>query len=103
MARLKLHASPTFKAKVPIPIPGAAPHPIEMEFKHRTRKELDALLRDKGTQLDTDFVLSIATGWDLDDKFDRENVETLLDQYGGAARAIADTYTRELMGARLGN
>lgn len=104
MARLKLQADPTFKAKVPIPIPGGAPHPVEMEFRHRTRKELDDLLdRHKKSALDVDFVLAVVIGWDLEDKFERKNVATLLDQYGGAARAISETYTRELLGLRLGN
>lgn len=84
MTLLSLKPDPTFKAKVPIPRPGGEPVTVQFTFKHRTRREFAAVL----------------AGWDLDDEFTRENVATLLEQYGGSASAIADVYVRELTGAR---
>ena len=103
MALLKLQASPKFKAKVAIPVAGGPSVPVEFEFKHRTAAALEEFFKQAADRSDLDSVMETATGWELTDKFNRENVELLLQNYQGAARAIAETYTRELMALRLGN
>ena len=50
-----------------------------------------------------DVVLDIASGWDLDEPFEKQNVELLLQNYLGAARAIIETYINELTSARVKN
>ena len=103
MAKLKLQASPTFKAKVGIPVPGGKADDIEFTFKHRTRSELLAWLEQTKDQPDADSVMDIALAWDLDDKFDAENVALLCDSYTGAGFAIVHAYLEELRGARAKN
>lgn len=93
---ISLTAPPTFKAKVPIPIPGGEPVPVEFTFKHRTKDALSEFLKAAPDGKDADIVMSVVTGWDLDDAFTRENVETLLDNFHGAARAIVEGYLEEL-------
>ena len=93
---ISLTAPPTFKAKVPIPIPGGEPVPVEFTFKHRTKDALAEFVKDAPDSKDIDVVMSVATGWDLDDAFTRENVETLLNNFHGAARSIVGGYMEEL-------
>jgi Phage tail assembly chaperone len=102
-AKLVLTASPTFKAKVAIPVPGNSPTLVEFTFKGRTKdqfKEFIDALRDRD---DVDVVLDVASGWELEDAFDREAIEQLTQNYIGSARAIIEKYLSELTQARLGN
>jgi hypothetical protein len=45
----------------------------------------------------------MASAWDLDDEFNADNIDRLLQNYGGSGRSIFDTYLRELNGARAKN
>jgi hypothetical protein len=106
-SKFTLALAPTFKATVLIPIPGGKPEPIEFIFKGRTRDEfkefVDGIQANDGKSTDADTVMDIASGWDLSDAFDRENIEMLTTNYLGAARAIIEKYFSELTQARLGN
>lgn len=102
MAKLTLNASPTFKAKVEIPVAGSdEAAEIEFVFKHRTRDDLDKWMNETGDDLQK--VMDMASGWDLPDKFTDANVKTLLQNYFGAAAAIVTAYLGELMKAKKGN
>lgn len=105
MAKTKfnLSVSPTFKAKVLIPIPGKTAEPVEFTFKGRTRDEFRKFVDDLKDREDVNVVMDIASGWDLEDAFDEVNVEILTQNYLGAARAIIEKYLNELTQARLGN
>lgn len=103
MATLKLVPDPTFRAKVGIPVAGGDPATVSMTFKHRTTKELDAFIKSREDKLDIDTFFEMVVGWDLTDEFNRENVEKLLQNYGGAALAIYQAYVGELIGARIKN
>ena len=108
MAKLKLISEPTFKAKVPVPVAGAdKPVMVEMTFKHKTRTDFlkwrDTLPNEGESRPDLDAVMDVLCGWELDDQFNRENVETLLENYLGAAFNILQTYTDQLLQAQLKN
>lgn len=101
--KLVLVASPTFKATVQIPRPGADPAPVEFVFKHRNKDDFLEWIKSAGNTDDVDLILEMASGWDLDDAFTVENVRLMTQSFGGAARAIANKYTSEQTGAKLGN
>ena len=103
MAKLILTASPTFNAKVMIPVPGAKPVPVVFTFKGRTKDAFKAFLENMADKEDVDAILLVASGWDLEDAFGEENVEKLVQNYIGSAKAILETYIGELAAARLGN
>lgn len=107
MARkFKLNPDPTFKKSVDITVPGKGPQPVEFTFKYRDIEALAALLETIGTyKTDADLVLDIASGWELEDSFDAENVATLCTKYAGVAASILHTYLYEVSGGqiRLGN
>lgn len=105
MAKPKLTLTPsaTFKVKVGIPVPGNDAAEVEFTFKHRDCDEYEAL-RERLKSIDeTDLMMEIVTGWDLDDAFDRDNMQKLLKQYMGSGMAIFQKYTIENTGAKLGN
>jgi hypothetical protein len=103
MAKLKLTPDPTFKAKVGIPVPGQDSADVEFTFKHRTRDETMAWLKEVTQMTDTDTLMGLAVGWDLDDEFTRENVERLCTNYGGSGAAVLNKYLAELRGERTKN
>lgn len=106
MAKVKLSllASPTFKAVVNIPVAGKkAGEPVEFTFKARNKSAFKDFIEGMGKREDLDVILDIACGWELEDPFDKEHVEIMLEGYIGSALAIIQTYIAELTGARLGN
>lgn len=103
MAKLTLTASPTFLAKVSIPVPGGKAVPVEFKFKGRTKDEFKEFLEGLADSEDVEVITEIATGWDLDDAFNEDNVAKLTQNYIGSARAILEKYISENSGARLGN
>lgn len=102
-AKFTLTASPTFKATVQVPVPGAKPADIEFTFKGRTREAFKDFIDSIKDREDAEVIMDIASGWDLDDAFEKDNIEKLTQNYLGAARAVIEKYLSELTQARLGN
>ena len=102
-APFSLTAKPTFKCKVDIPIPGDKPATVEFIFKGRTREQFKAFIESLVDREDADVILDLASGWDLEDSFDLENIELLIQNYLGAAKAIIEKYLSELTAARTKN
>lgn len=102
--KFTLNPKPTFKKKVPLPVPGDGFESVEFTFKHRSRDEyrefLDGL---KDRTDDVELLMDIASGWELEDAFDAENIGRLVQGYVGSARAVLGTYIDELSKAREGN
>lgn len=103
MAKFTLTASPTFKAIVKIPVPGAKAAPVEFKFNGMDKPSFKTWLEKLGDSEDVEVITTIASGWDLDEPFNAENVERLVDNYIGAAKAIFETFISELSAAKLGN
>lgn len=101
--KFKLDPNPTFKAKVQIPVPGSRPAEVEFEFKHFTRDEYASIFTGETAPTDKDLIVKVTKGWELDDEFNAENVERLLQNYQGAAAAIIKKFADELIPVRLGN
>lgn len=103
MPKFVLKAEPTFKAKVAFPIAGADPVDVELTFKHRTRTALDEFVKTREGKTDVVNFMEMVEAWSLDDEFTKANVELLLDNYIGVARATFQAYIDELLQARRGN
>ena len=103
MAKFKLVADPTFKCSVLIPRAGQSDGEIILVFNHYSIDELtkfETALKDKPV---IDFMMKIVSGWNLDEEFNQENLNILLNNYPAAWRAIIDTYYREMLGQREKN
>ena len=108
MTKLSLTQKPTFTATVQIPVLGGGTEPVQFTFKAMRRAEfskwLEALTAKKDeAQKDEDVVLEIASGWDLEEAFDKKNVVELGELYPGSGRAIVAAYINEYAGAKAGN
>ena len=103
MAKLKLVANPTFKAKVAVPVAGGPDVPVEFVFKHRTKTALDAWIGSRADKGDAESFMEMIEGWDLEDVFSRESVDTLLENYIGTALATYRVYVDELVKAKVKN
>lgn len=102
MARLKLNPEPTFKLKVGIPVPGGTAD-VTFTFKYRDAKAIEDWIEASKDSLDVDVMLDMVGAWDLDDEFNRDNMERLCKAYPGAAREVTGRYLRESLGIRSGN
>lgn len=104
--------NPTFPATVQITVPGAAaPAPLEVVFKHKSRKEAEAWFAsiDKST-LDIDVVAEIVADMPgLEDEqgqpvpYSREVLARLLDEYHIAGLEILLAYRTALRESRAKN
>jgi hypothetical protein len=111
MAKIKLIPDPTFVAKVPLPIPGKeAPVDVEFTFKHRTRDQMDALVKrvqvapgEEGALSDTQLVMECACGWELAEPFNEANVTEFATQYIAGPSKVFETYVAEMAGNRRKN
>lgn len=101
-AKFELQPKPIFKADVSIPRAGEEDGKLTFTFRHKPIKELAALETLEGKTA-LDFLQEITEAWALADDFNRDNLETLLDNYPGALKAIVGTYYSELTGNREKN
>lgn len=101
--KFSLTLAPTFKCKVAIPVPGDKSADIEFIFKGRSREAFKDFIESLKDRDDADVVMDIASGWDLEDAFTRENVEILTGNYLGAAKAVIEAYLSELTTGRAKN
>jgi len=58
---------------------------------------------ERSLAANAEYILQIATGWDLDAPFDREHVMQLCDELPGVALAIMSDYRAAIVEGRLGN
>jgi hypothetical protein len=126
MAKIVLGNRPkNFKAKVTFPLLDGSDGLIEMSFRYRTRTEfgelIDTLMSDAGAaeqpegqmslaealgktrDTNAEYILKVADGWNLEEKFNLENVAQLCDEFPAAAMAIMNTYRAAITEGRLGN
>ena len=128
MAKIKLGNRPkNFKKVVSFDMLDGTKGTVEVSYKYRTRKEfgafLDALFSDAGVKptpdkdekvlieeimgkavdSNSDYIMQVADGWNLDEGFDRATVQQLCDELPGAAGAIMETYRLAITEGRLGN
>lgn len=103
MAKLTLIASPTFSAKVGIPVAGCEPADVVFTFKHRSKADLDEFVASRQGASEVDSVMAMAQGWDLVAEFNAENVALLIQNYIGAPVVIFRAYLDELLKTKAKN
>ncbi|END0094503.1 phage tail assembly chaperone [Pseudomonas aeruginosa] len=101
--KFSLDPKPTFIAPVPIPLHGGGSVEVKFTFKHMPKGDLDAFLKGVGELSDREAIMAVAAGWELDDAFNDENVQRLLQNYLGAGPTVVRVYMEQITQARLGN
>jgi len=125
MAKIKLGQRPkTFKRLVSFPLVDNTTGQVEMVFKYKTRSEfgafIDELLDDAGkdrsdgsvsmkelmertADSNASYILQVAEGWNLDEEFNRANIQQLSDEIPAATAAIMEAYRLAISEGRQGN
>jgi hypothetical protein len=130
MAKIVLGKRPkNFKKVLKVTLPEGGEGTIELNYIYRTRTEfgafLDELFSSAGVKpesaseedvkfsvkealeklrdTNSDYLMKIADGWNLDVEFNRENVMQLCDELPGVALAAIDSYRLAVTEGRLGN
>jgi len=125
MAKFKLIQKPTFKAPVMIPRVGGSAEKVEFEFKYLDRTALAELhaewserhdeLNKKAADVDlktftaahidlqVDQLMAVVVGWDIEEKFNVDNVRVLVTSINSAPGAVLGAYSSAFNEARLGN
>lgn len=102
-----LQPKPTFKIDVTIPA-ATGGGTIKFEFNHKGRKALreffEALTDAEANRDDAEVLCDLVAGWSgVDQPFTKENFETLLDNYPGAAAAIFAAYNTGIVEGKAKN
>lgn len=121
MTEVRFQPEPTFQAPVKIHVPGEGEKEMRWTYKFRDVDEVAAFHRKwtlpfaetnpgkkkpKANKKEFDslgYVMDMACGWELDEEFNRANLETFFRNYPTAAKKVVATYFEELAGARLKN
>lgn len=103
MAKLVLQPNPRFKGKVEIPVPGEEPATVEFTFIHRTKSALHEFGNSRIGVGDITTFLEMVCGWDLEEEFNTENVELLLQNYINVPLTTFHEYVNLLMHGKSKN
>lgn len=104
MAKMKLTLAPLpdFKLPVSFVMPDGEEQKILFTVKHKRASEVQEMYQKSGIK-DAEFIMSVASDWDLEEEFNEENANTLVDYYPGAALALMSSYLGALAGQRVKN
>lgn len=104
MAKMKLTLAPLpdFKLPVSFVMPDGEEQKIIFTVKHKRASEVQEMYKKEGVK-DADFIMNLATAWDLEEEFNQENASLLVDYYPGAALALMGAYLGALAGQRVKN
>lgn len=103
--QLKLIPNPKFWSTVQISLPGQAKTvPLQVEFKHKSRDELQKYFEGLKDKTDTDGLAEVVTDWKgVDAEYSEENLAVFLNNYPSASRSLYEAYRQELMEAKAKN
>lgn len=105
MANMKLTLGrlPDFKLPVDFVLPNGDEQRVVFTVKHMKSTEIQELYEAQDPTKDHEFILQLATNWDVVDEFNEENVKELVDLFPGAVIALMGAYMRALAGIRVKN
>lgn len=130
MAKIVLGKRPdAFKKKITVALPEGGMGELTISYIYRTRTEfgafVDEVFKDAGVkpagksdeevrislaealaktiEMNAEYIMKIANGWDLEAEFSADSVKQLCDELPGVAMALIDTYRQAISEGRLGN
>lgn len=106
MAGIVLKAPDSFWGKASIPVHGAKPVEVDLEFAHMGREALAEFIK-ASDRTDVQTLQAILRGWKPEqfggEPFSEAAIKALCDQYMGAPLAIYEDWLVALTQARRGN
>lgn len=63
----------------------------------------NARIQEVSVKASAEFIAGAAEGWSLDDEFNQENIERLVDAFPGSGSAIAEAYRTAILEGRIKN
>lgn len=121
MTEVRFQPEPTFEAPVHIHVPGKGEQPMLWTFKYRDVDEVVAFQKKWARPIDKAapagkkpkardrefdgiaYIMDLACGWQLEEEFSRENLETFFKHYPTSVGKVVAVYFAELSGVRLKN
>lgn len=104
-----LNPAPTFKAKVPLSVPGVAqPLEVEFTFRHKTRTAVEKWAADYVDNPGADTLHQVIADWTVTQDgepvpYSHSALAELLERYTPARSEISDAYLIELTRAKRKN
>lgn len=104
MAKFKLTIGPMpdFKLPVKFKLPNGQDATIVFTVRHKKATEVQEMYARENLK-DFEFITDVASGWDLEEEFNEENVSALVDYYPAAALSLMGSYLGALAGQRVKN
>jgi hypothetical protein len=105
MAKFKLKPVDDFKLPIDFNMPNGEQARVVFTVKHKRAKEIGALFSANENEKPSDeaFVMNIATGWDLEEEFNADNVKEAVDFFPGMVIEFTRAYMNALAGVRAKN
>lgn len=100
--KLTLAPLPDFNLPVVFQMPNGERAEMSFKVRHIKASEVQELYVKEGVK-DSDFILKVATGWNLPEEFNEENAIELIGYYPAAAIALTQAYLSALAGQRAKN
>lgn len=105
MSKFKIKQVDDFKLPISFIMPNGEEAKFTFTVKHKRAKDVANLFNLEADKLPTDveFIKMFATGWDLEEEFNDENLQDLVDFFPGCVASFSHTYTSALAGNRVKN
>lgn len=105
MSKMKLTIGPLpdFKLPVKFAMPNGEDQTIIFTVRHRKTSEIHERYTSDTPMSDVEMITFLASGWNLDDEFNEENIKQLLDYYPATAIGLTSSYMKALAGQRVKN
>lgn len=107
MARMKVKLGKMKDFFMPVQFNAHDGEEMEMKFKvrHMKRDEFLAQMQAEGSEKldDTQFIMMLASDWDLEEKFNEENVKELVELFPAITLGLTQEYLTAMVGQRVKN
>lgn len=101
--KITLGRLPDFKLPVSMTLQNGETGDMCFTVRHLKASELQEMMQQEKPVSDVEFIKTIASGWDLEEEFNDENIAELLSLFPMAAASMMEAYTSAMIGARAKN
>lgn len=103
MAKFKLKPVSDFKLPIKFVMPNGDEAEIVFTVKHEKASAVNSLFQQETPPSDLEFIKQFATGWDLDEEFNDENLNEAIEFFPAMVVSFSHAYIGALAGNRAKN